>query len=218
MYNSLAASQICSFLVKLKCSPWARSLMYCTNSPLSQPLTQGSYTIWKIQPHVSPKADGVLIYNHNRYVVVRLCATAVAADVPGRNHRNQRLFRSHLPQTSIVLLYWFSVPSTSSFGLAYLISSIDIVRARSHIQNRPSALYLSISLDEGHIHWWRIYSNTIVSRIFLTWQPPTLIYCLIMDYMAWAKAALLITKHIHIQLILPKLKANRTPRFSTWTI
>ena len=40
MYNSLAASQICSFLVKLKCSPRARSLMYCTNSPPSQPLTE----------------------------------------------------------------------------------------------------------------------------------------------------------------------------------
>ena len=41
MYSSLAASQIDRFLDKLKCSPWLHSLMYRTNIPLSQPLTQG---------------------------------------------------------------------------------------------------------------------------------------------------------------------------------
>ncbi len=34
MYSSLAASQIDRFLDKLKCSPWLRSLMYRTNSPV----------------------------------------------------------------------------------------------------------------------------------------------------------------------------------------
>ncbi len=39
IYSSLAASQIDRFLDKLKCSPCFRSLMYRTNSSLSQALT-----------------------------------------------------------------------------------------------------------------------------------------------------------------------------------